>query len=673
MVAALAVTGLQPRLLAPGHWPELGEGLERGLAGLNDFSWPYDESGSWVRLTILLLMPVLAVIAAALAFWPARRFAPIVRAAALLPLLLVYGTGVTNLDPSDNWALRGGGLLLLVAAYLWLPRLRPGDTLLATAAVVACGFASLPLAAGFDAREPWVDYRTWEWFTARDAGTRFAWDHVYGPITWSRAGTMLIEVRSPEPHYWRAQTLDRFDGLRWTHSESMAGGDATEDIPVPIPPRWDEEVSVTVRELNSRLVIGAGTIYRTDLDTPVADYPDGTVRLLDDEPLERGETYTVNAYVPDPSAERMRAAPRAFSERLLDYTRFGLPAPGASGLEQPDPDSPSPPVERTVGPPVAGVPLTFLSEQTVLDSPYARMYRLAKDLAAGQPTTYDVVKATERYFQRDFVYDEKPPARRYPLTAFLFDDKRGYCQQFSGAMALMLRMNGIPARVATGFSPGALNQETGRYEVRDFDAHSWVEVWFSGIGWVPFDPTPSTAPAGAQSNAADAASAARGGRGEDITAALGTRQREAIGGGGGATADNGSQLWPVLIALAALAIAILGGLWLTGILRARPHFPATDEGAVQELRAALRRLGYSYPDRTTLSELERRLRVTGAEPAARYVSMLRAARYAPPGSAAPPGQRERRELRRALTAGGGPLARLRGLVALPPHPRRRAF
>jgi hypothetical protein len=240
-------------------------------------------------------------------------------------------------------------------------------------------------------------------------------------------------------------------------------------------------------------------------------------------------------------------------------------------------------------------------------------------------------------------------------------------------MALMLRMNGIPARVATGFSPGALNQETKRYEVRDFDAHSWVEVWFTGIGWVPFDPTPSTAPAGAQSNSAAAASAARGGRGEDITAGLGTRQREGIGGGGGGSGDDGSQLWPLLLALGGLAILVLAGLWLTGILRARPHFPATDEGAVQELRAALRRLGYSYPARTTLAELERRLRVTGGEPAARYVSMLRASRYAPPGAAAPPGQRERRELRRALTAGGGPLARLRGLVALPPHPRRRAF
>jgi hypothetical protein len=115
------------------------------------------------------------------------------------------------------------------------------------------------------------------------------------------------------------------------------------------------------------------------------------------------------------------------------------------------------------------------------------------------------------------------------------------------------------------------------------------------------------------------------------------------------------------------------GLWLAGVVRARPHFAADEEGAVQELRAALERLGYRYPARTTLTELERRLRVTNGAPAARYVRLLRVLRYAPPGDARPPGQRDRRELRRALTAGGGPLARLRGLVVLPPHPRRRAY
>src|SRR4051812_45255836 len=92
---ALALTGLAPRLLAPGNWDELGDRLSRGFAGLDSFEWPYPGPDEWVRLTILLAMPLLVVPAAALAFWPARRFAAGMRTLALVPLIAAYGTGVT--------------------------------------------------------------------------------------------------------------------------------------------------------------------------------------------------------------------------------------------------------------------------------------------------------------------------------------------------------------------------------------------------------------------------------------------------------------------------------------------------------------------------------------------------------------------------------------------------
>jgi hypothetical protein len=125
-----------------------------------------------------------------------------------------------------------------------------------------------------------------------------------------------------------------------------------------------------------------------------------------------------------------------------------------------------------------------------------------------------------------------------------------------------------------------------------------------------------------------------------------------------------------VLGFAALGAAVVLGLWLAAVMRARPHFSSSAEGAVQELRAALGRLGYSFPPRTTLTELERRLRVTNGEGAARYVRSLRVLRYARPGAARTPGPHERRELRRALTAGSGVRMRVRGLLALPP--RRRA-
>src|SRR6185369_13224440 len=77
-----------------------------------------------------------------------------------------------------------------------------------------------------------------------------------------------------------------------------------------------------------------------------------------------------------------------------------------------------------------------------------------------------------------------------PLVQFVTQTKHGYCQHFAGAMALMLRSLGIPARVAVGFTSGSYQASKRRWTVTDHDAHAWVEVWFDGEGWLPFDPTP---------------------------------------------------------------------------------------------------------------------------------------------------------------------------------------
>jgi transglutaminase-like putative cysteine protease len=384
-----------------------------------------------------------------------------------------------------------------------------------------------------------------------------------------------------------------------------------------------------------------------------ADEADGTIRVLD-SPFAEGDTYSIDSYVPDPTARQMRLAPRRFPTHLLGYTAFQLPGAGGVGASAP------------------GQTMPRGEQQRVLHSPYAQTYRLARRLAAGRPTTYDTVKAVEKYLQSGFQYSEKPPVRRYPLAAFLFRDKVGYCQQFSGAMALLLRMDGIPARVAGGFAPGAFDHVVKEYRVRDLDAHSWVEVWFSGIGWVPFDPTPSLSPASSQSSSLNAASAARGTSADHGATGVNKRLGADIvaGSGGGLGASgSGSKMWLFALAVVVLVPLALVILWLMAVVRRRPHFHGAAQGAVDELRAALRRLGYDYPARTTLAELERRLRVTAGPAAARYIGLLRDQRYARPGSAAEPTARDRRELRRALTEGGGPLAHLRGLRALPPHPR----
>jgi transglutaminase-like putative cysteine protease len=671
IAAALVVTGVQARLLLPGNWDDFRDGLDRGFSGLDSFRWPYDEGDSWVRLTLLLGMPILVVPAAILAFWPARRGAGTLRWIALALLLVAYGTGTTQLG-LGGWAVRGAALLVVMAAWLWLPRLKPRDTVAAAIAVVGCGLLALPLAAGFDREAPLIDYRHWNWFERAAEGTAFQWNHSYGPIDWSRSGRTLLAVKSQDPHYWKAETLDRFDGIRWIHSESpVKRGDAGGDIPQPMDTRWVEHVKFTVSGLRTPVVVGVGTTFNVDSGKVTADQPDGTIRVLD-SPFERGDTYTVDSYVPDPSAAEMRAAPAGFPIHLITYTAFDLPREGDSGLRVASPaDRVAAPSQRTIAAQFPGEPLPAEMEQRVLDSPYARTYELARRLGQGEPTTYDAVKAIQAYLQKGFEYSERPPTRRYPLSAFLFDDRIGYCQQFSGAMALMLRMNGIPARVAGGFTPGNFDHQAKEYVVRDLDAHSWVEVWFTGIGWVPFDPTPSLAPASSQSDSVNAASAVLGAAGD--RGATDNRKQlnpgsESGGGSGSGAGGGGASGWQLGLAALLIVPLAVAALWLVSAVRRRPHF-RHHEGAVEELRAALRRLGYDYPARTTLTELEGRLKVTAGPGAAHYVSLLRRQRYAPPGAAAPVTARDRRELRRALTEGGGPLARLRGLIALPPHAR----
>lgn len=108
-------------------------------------------------------------------------------------------------------------------------------------------------------------------------------------------------------------------------------------------------------------------------------------------------------------------------------------------------------------------------------------------------TRYDIAKAIETDLQSDYAYSlEMKATGADPLADFLFNVKAGHCEYFSTAMAVMLRSQGIAARVVNGFLPGEFNEAAGAFTVRQSDAHSWVEVYFpSSNSWVTFDPTPS--------------------------------------------------------------------------------------------------------------------------------------------------------------------------------------
>jgi len=99
----------------------------------------------------------------------------------------------------------------------------------------------------------------------------------------------------------------------------------------------------------------------------------------------------------------------------------------------------------------------------------------------------------ERYLSTHFGYTLELPRSlpRDPLANFLFERKKGHCEYFASSMAVMLRSLRIPSRIVTGFRGGEFNDLTGQYVVRASDAHSWVEAYFPGSGWISFDPTPA--------------------------------------------------------------------------------------------------------------------------------------------------------------------------------------
>jgi hypothetical protein len=122
-----------------------------------------------------------------------------------------------------------------------------------------------------------------------------------------------------------------------------------------------------------------------------------------------------------------------------------------------------------------------------------RVSALARQVTATATNDYDRAMKMERYLQANFGYTldlgNRVPAD--PIPYFLFERKRGHCEYFASSMAVMLRTLGIPSRIVNGFRGGEFNDLTGSYIVRARDAHSWVEAYFPGQGWIQFDPTPA--------------------------------------------------------------------------------------------------------------------------------------------------------------------------------------
>jgi len=127
----------------------------------------------------------------------------------------------------------------------------------------------------------------------------------------------------------------------------------------------------------------------------------------------------------------------------------------------------------------------------------ARVRDLALELTTAEATPYDRAHAIELYLRNTYSYTLNvplPPANQDLVDYFLFDLRKGYCDYYASAMVVLARVAGLPARLAIGYAAGTYVLNSNRFNVTQADAHSWVEVYFPNIGWVPFEPTAGLSP-----------------------------------------------------------------------------------------------------------------------------------------------------------------------------------
>jgi transglutaminase-like putative cysteine protease len=657
-----------------------------GHRSFYDVALPFDPAAH-PEMHGLVLLAIFAF-AAAVALAIAERRA-IAAAAAF-----VAGAGWPVTLVPEGAALGRGALILVGALVLLaaLPRRSlagPGRMVVAGGALVVAALvaASLPAVA----RDQIVAWQTWDPYAKPDpsVGVQYVWDSNYAGIEFPTDPTNLLEIAAPaNPTYWRATTLDVYRNKRWDEELEATLSTETPDRDVltsdrDLPPaakregRWVEQ-QVRVTGLRDTHLVGAPVPVAYAVEDGNVTFNAGGIAEIDGG-VRRGFRYTVWSYAASPTPRRLADSPPVY-EPELSTARY---------LE----------VEQGMRAPPFGLPsrharvLRLMRGNRSL-SQYKPLYELARRVG-GEATPYGTVVALETWFRTnpEFVYEEQPP--RWPpgvppLLDFVLRTREGYCQQYAGAMALMLRYLGIPARVAAGFTSGSYDAEKNVWTVTDRNAHTWVEAWFRGYGWLPFDPTP-----GRGNLAGPYTSASLGFRGREALEALGAggaglgaegrrvinrlnrllARERALDPAAQVSGDSGSGNATGDLALALLLLAGLAGvttLTLVKLVRRRVRYvgggPRRIASACRlELADFARDQRVDVRPAATLDELGEKVRSALSVETRRFVEAASAARFGPEPAAELAAQAARRELRvlkRQIRARLPSRRRARGLLSL---------
>lgn len=378
------------------------------------------------------------------------------------------------------------------------------------------------------------------------------------------------------PDYLRAVALTTYEGETWKPGTFDPGIATPVDQGVPI----ETDLGAALAERSRRVTT---TVTSAGLVTPYLPVPshltgvaiDGGQWFLDpgtrtvfgenSDTTTDGRTWTATSLAVDPTGAELAAAPPDTAADDTDRLRR------------------------------AAIP--------------ERLRTLAVQKTASAGSDYDKARALESWLRTDFTYsldvasNDDPQAPSY-LDQFL-DAKRGYCQQFAATMALMAESLGIPARVVVGFTAGQ-RQPDGTWVVRGSDAHAWPELFFAGIGWQRFEPTPASGGAGIAlpdystgQNPGPSVSAS-GGTGATGSSVKPIRDERDSGGAvidlpsATTSADTWRLRGLLVLLVAGLLVALVPAVWRVVRRRRRLSAQAEVEDMWEELRDTARDLGIPW-------------------------------------------------------------------------------
>lgn len=283
---------------------------------------------------------------------------------------------------------------------------------------------------------------------------------------------VILSVAAPNEgrYYWRSRVFDTYELGEWSSAAAIRL--TTPTSPTVLPLTLDQArvpltATYTIGARSLRIVHTAPQPKQIDLSTRTfltylndakTEVNISAIRPMN--VLQRGATYQATSMMSIATADQLRTAGTDYPAWVTAHPQYLRTTPN-----------------------VLNESVRTLAAQIVTET--------------GAENNYDKAKAIERWLRKNITYNQTipdPPAGVDPLEWFLFDLKEGYCNYYATAMVVMLRSQNIPARMAGGFSEGKYNAQLGQFVVLESDAHTWVEAYFPGYGWIEFEPTSNQAP-----------------------------------------------------------------------------------------------------------------------------------------------------------------------------------